>query len=109
MSTRTLALDDVDVDVDATTMTAKGLKAKVAAMIGLPPVESLHRLEEFVEPWELIMYKGRELEEDATLAESGVPAEDGVEVIVVRKQLIAEGWKLRFEDNEDSDTEDEDF
>jgi len=27
----------------------------------------------------------------------------------VRKQLIAEGWKLRFEDNEDSDTEEDDF
>jgi len=30
------------------------VKAKVAAFIGLPPVETLHRLEEFVEPWELM-------------------------------------------------------
>lgn len=55
------------------------------------------------------MYKGRELEDKMSLADSGVPDEDGVSIIVVRKQLVAEGWKLRFEDNEDSDTEDEDF
>lgn len=55
------------------------------------------------------MYKGRELEDKKTLAESGVPNEDGVDIIVVRKQLIAEGWKLRFQDNEDSDTEEDDF
>ena len=55
------------------------------------------------------MYKGRELEDKMSLADSGVPDEDGVSIVVVRKQLVAEGWKLRFEDNEDSDTEDEDF
>jgi|TARA_B100001540_G_scaffold282288_1_gene272949 hypothetical protein len=30
------------------------VKAKAAEQIGLPPVSSLHRLEEFVEPWELM-------------------------------------------------------
>jgi len=55
------------------------------------------------------MYKGRELDDKKTLAECGVPNEDGVNIIVVRKQLVAEGWKLRFEDNEDSDTEEDDF
>lgn len=55
------------------------------------------------------MYKGRELDDKKTLAESGVPNEEGVDIIVVRKQLVAEGWKLRFEDNEDSDTEEDDF
>jgi len=57
------------------------------------------------------MYNGRELDDGKTLAACGVPAEDGVSVVVVRKQLVAEGWKLklRFEDNEDSDTEDDDF
>ena len=30
------------------------MKARVAEFIGLPPVETLHRLEEFVEPWELM-------------------------------------------------------
>ncbi len=55
------------------------------------------------------MYNGRELDDGKTLAACGVPAEDGVSVIVVRKQLVAEGWKLRFEDNEDSDTEEDDF
>ena len=55
------------------------------------------------------MYNGRELEDGKTLAACGVPDEDGATVVVVRKQLIAEGWKLRFEDDEDSDTEDDDF
>jgi len=55
------------------------------------------------------MYKGRELDDDKTLEQCGVPNEDGTEIIVVRKQLIAEGWKIKYDDNEDSDTEDEDF
>ena len=55
------------------------------------------------------MWNGWELDDDKTLASCCVPNEDGVNIIVVRKQLIAEGWKLRFEDNEDSDTEEDDF
>jgi hypothetical protein len=37
------------------------------------------------------MYNGRELDDGKTLAACGVPAEDGVSVVVVRKQLVAEG------------------
>ena len=55
------------------------------------------------------MWNGWELDDDKTLASCGVPNEDGVNIIVVRKQLVAEGWKLRFEDKEDSDTEEDDF
>ena len=54
------------------------------------------------------MWNGWELDDDKTLAACGVPNEDDVNIIVVRKQLVAEGWKLRFEDNEDSDTEEDD-
>ena len=54
------------------------------------------------------MYKGRELEADKTLDESGVK-EDGAEIVTVRKVLIAEGWKIIQETFEDSDTEEDDF
>ncbi len=55
MCTKTFMLDTLtldDVTYDGTT--AKEIKAAVAAKIGLPAVETLHRLEEFVEPWELM-------------------------------------------------------
>ena len=40
------------------------------------------------------MYNGRELDDGKTLAACGVPAEDGVSVVVVRKQLVDEGALL---------------
>lgn len=54
------------------------------------------------------MHKGREIEDDKTLAESGV-TEEGAEIISVRKVLVAEGWKIVQQDDEDSDTEEDDF
>ena len=54
------------------------------------------------------MYKGRELDDDKTLRELGV-TEEGAAIVTVRKVLIAEGWKIIQEDDEDSDTEENDF
>ena len=54
------------------------------------------------------MHKGRELDDDKTLAELGV-TEVGAEIITVRKVLVAEGWKIMQDDDEDSDTEEDDF
>ena len=54
------------------------------------------------------MYKGRELDDDKTLLELGVTKE-GATIVTVRKVLIAEGWKIIQEDDEDSDTEEDDF
>ena len=54
------------------------------------------------------MYKGRELDDDKTLRELGV-TEEGATIVTVRKVLIAEGWKIIQEDDEDSDTEEDDF
>jgi hypothetical protein len=54
------------------------------------------------------MHKGRELDDDKTLAENKITTE-GADVICVRKELIAEGWKILQQDDEDSDTEEEDF
>ena len=53
------------------------------------------------------MYKGRELEDNKTLADNKV--NDDAPIVFVRKQLIAEGWKIVQEDDEDSSTEEDDF
>ena len=53
MATQTLAMDEFELDVPAST-TAKELKAMVAKDLGLAPVTSLLRLEGFEEPWELM-------------------------------------------------------
>lgn len=88
MVTRTEALDEFSLDVEPTT-TAKELKARVATELGWPPVDQLLRLEGFVEPWELACCKGTELEENSTLASSGIKEND--EITTVRKVLVAEG------------------
>ncbi|EEH56708.1 uncharacterized protein MICPUCDRAFT_58965 [Micromonas pusilla CCMP1545] len=113
MATKTLYLDEFDIDVDPEKTTGKELRALVAETIGHQPEKELCRLESFVEPWELAcapfpMHKGRELDDDKTLAENKITTE-GADVICVRKELIAEGWKILQQDDEDSDTEEEDF
>ncbi|CAL6422573.1 unnamed protein product [Bathycoccus prasinos] len=118
MATRTMYLDEFDLDVDIAKTTARELKKMIAERVGLPPVAELFRLEGFQEPWELIQYKGVELQADKPLSESGVPEKDesdmsgenGVPIIVaVRKHLVAEGWKIVHNDAMDSDTEEDDF
>ncbi|CAL6433594.1 unnamed protein product [Bathycoccus prasinos] len=118
MATRTVYLDEFDLDVDIAKTTARELKKMIAERVGLPPVAELFRLEGFQEPWELIQYKGVELQADKPLSESGVPEKDesdmsgenGVPIIVaVRKHLVAEGWKMVHNDAMDSDTEEDDF
>ncbi|CAL6432999.1 unnamed protein product [Bathycoccus prasinos] len=118
MATRTMYLDEFDLDVDIAKTTARELKKMIAERVGLPPVAELFRLEGFQEPWELIQYKGVELQADKPLSESGVPEKDesdmsgenGVPIIVaVRKHLVAEGWKMVHNDTMDSDTEEDDF
>ena len=63
-------------------------------------------------------YKGLELQADKPLRESGVPEKDESEmsgengvpiIVVVRKHLVAEGWKMVHNDAMDSDTEEDDF
>jgi hypothetical protein len=56
----------------------------------------------------LSMHKGRELDDDKTLKDLGVE-EEGSTIVTVRKVLVAEGWKIIQEDDEDSDTEEDDF
>lgn len=54
MATRTLYLDEFDLDVDIAKTTARELKKMIAGRVGLPPVAELFRLEGFQEPWELM-------------------------------------------------------
>jgi len=107
MVTKTEALDDLTFEVDPTTLTSAGLKAKVSETFGWPPVDELLRLEGFEEPWELAMHKGIELPSDSTLSECGI-TEDSL-IVTVRKVLIAEGWKMVSGGDEDSSTDEDDF
>ena len=154
MCTKTMYLDEFEMDVDIEKTTARELKKQIAEKIGLPPVTELFRLEGFQEPWELMcvvllfgfsraffleltnalslslslslfalssvqsQYKGLELQADKPLRESGVPEKDESEmsgengvpiIVVVRKHLVAEGWKMVHNDAMDSDTEAGDF
>lgn len=54
MATRTMYLDEFDLDVDIAKTTARELKKMIAERVGLPPVAELFRLEGFQEPWELM-------------------------------------------------------
>lgn len=92
MVTKTETLDEFELNVEPTT-TAKELKARIASELGWQPVEELLRLEGFVEPWELCCHKGIELEESATLADSGIKELD--RIVTVRKVLVAEGADAR--------------
>ena len=54
MCTKTMYLDEFEMDVDIEKTTARELKKQIAEKIGLPPVTELFRLEGFQEPWELM-------------------------------------------------------
>jgi hypothetical protein len=47
----------------------------------------------FNEPWERVLFKGRELTAGASLAEQGVGS--GAVLTAVRRVLVADGWKVR--------------
>lgn len=78
----------------------------VAKRCSWDPVEKLQRLEGFAETWERVLYRGRELAADKTLAAAGLP--DTVTITAVRKVLVPEGWKVSLPpqalDNLDVDT-----
>lgn len=108
MSTKTLSLAPVQLTVDASTTIAE-VQQLVAKHCRWDPVEKLERLEGFAETWERVLYRGRELAADKTLAAAGLP--DTVTVTAVRKVLVPEGWKVVKEGDEESlsstDTEDD--
>lgn len=109
MSTKTEELDDMVVKVDPDSMTVKELMAKVAENSKWAPVDSLLRLDGFEDPWERAIYKGRELSMDSILKDAGVtPGDDAI--VTVRRILLADGWKIAAEGEEDdSESDEEDF
>ena len=58
-----------------------------APLTALPPTRT-----GFVDPWERVLFRGRELRPDASLAEQGVGG--GAELTAVRRVLVADGWKV---------------
>ena len=108
MSTKTVELNDLTLDVDPAAITAGELLRRVAEAQGWPAADSLLRLEGFEDPWERVIFKGRELKADATLAEQGVAPSNGDAVVAVRRVLVADGWKIKaVEDDDDSDSDEE--
>ncbi|GMH44129.1 hypothetical protein BSKO_12063 [Bryopsis sp. KO-2023] len=105
MTTETVCLDPCTITVDQSTSVAD-LQAEVAKKLGWAPVSSLLRLEGFDEPWERSIHKGRELPAGNSLAECGI--EDGASIATVRKALVAEGWELRIDSDDESSTDEED-
>jgi hypothetical protein len=65
-----------------------GRLVKHAVQTGPPP-----HLAGFTDPWERLLFKGRDLAAGAKLADHGVGA--GVTVTVVRRALFADGWEVR--------------
>ena len=109
MSTKTEELEDITVRVDPESMTVKDLLGKVAQDSKWAPVDSLLRLDGFNEPWERAIYKGRELSPESLLKDAGVST-GGDAVVAVRRVLLADGWKIAAEGEEDdSESEEEDF
>lgn len=107
MATKTELLDTFEAEYNDGT-TVSDLKADVAKRMGWQPVDQLLRLEGFEEPWELAIYLGSDMDDQSTLAECGIS--DGATVTTVRKFLVAEGWKIMCnEDEDDSDTDEDDF
>ena len=106
MHTKTEILDAFEISLPPTTC-IKELKAKVAERFGWEPVSQLLRLEGFEENFEMTVFEGRECMDDTTLEDCGI--EDGATVTTVRKVLIAEGWKMVGNGDDDSDTDEDDF
>ena len=102
-------MDDMVLKVDPDSMTVKELMGKVAEARKWAPVDSLLRLDGFEDAWERAIYKGRELSMDSVLRDAGVTSGDEA-IITVRRVLLADGWKIAAEGEEDdSESDEEDF
>lgn len=106
MSTKTDSLDDLPMELEDN-VTPHELLEKLAEKQGWQPANDLLRLEGFSDPWERLIFKGRELDSKVPLAEQGV-SPDAV-LVAVRRVLIADGWKIAGPDDDSSDDEDTKF
>lgn len=105
MSTKTEELDDMVLKVDPETLTVQELMSRVSQESKWAPVDSLLRLDGFEDPWERAIYKGRELKMDSVLKDAGVTGEDAI--VTVRRVLLADGWKIAADGEEDDSESDE--
>jgi len=113
LSTETIVQEDIQMLLDCSTLLTTVLK-DIAARLGWPSVDDLQRLDGFKDPWERVIFKGRELEISKTLLEQ-VPSlsqsaeESEIRITVVRKVLKADGWKIQLANDflTDSDSEGE--
>eukprot|EP00882_Tetradesmus_deserticola_P015533 GHRQ01016552.1.p1 GENE.GHRQ01016552.1~~GHRQ01016552.1.p1 ORF type:complete len:130 (+),score=42.85 GHRQ01016552.1:225-614(+) len=104
--TETQCLEAVTMNVDDPgSSTVAALMDKLAAQLSWPPEDGLVRLQNFQEPWQRALCRGRLLAPDATLTDAGVA--DGDVVTVVRIELVAEGWKIKDELAFSNDSEEE--
>ncbi|KAL4430375.1 hypothetical protein ABPG77_002181 [Micractinium sp. CCAP 211/92] len=103
MATVTDLLEELSLEV-APEATAEEVLKTVAEKEGWQPADTLLRLEGFNDPWERLLFKGRELRLGASLAEQGVG--EGAVLTAVRRVLIADGWKIRPYDGNNIDSSD---
>lgn len=101
MRTTTTVLDDIE-DLDVPDgATASDLAALAAARLGWRPIarhEAATRLEGFEGPMERCLVGGRLVGASRALADVGVGGAEGgaaAVVVLVRVELVAEGWKVR--------------
>ncbi|KAI8104157.1 hypothetical protein M9435_006683 [Picochlorum sp. BPE23] len=106
MSTKTEELDDMVLKVDPETLTVQELMSRVSQESKWAPVDSLLRLDGFEDPWERAIYKGRELKMDSVLKDAGVTSGEDA-IVTVRRVLLADGWKIAADGEEDDSESDE--
>mmetsp|Transcript_7766 Transcript_7766/g.19873 ORF Transcript_7766/g.19873 Transcript_7766/m.19873 type:complete len:131 (-) Transcript_7766:1606-1998(-) len=108
MATKTEVLDAITLkNIDEKTTKVSSVLETIAKQIGWQPRSELLRLEGFEEPWERCIFGGRECRDEDTLQDCGIVKSSTL--TTVRKVLVAEGWKIRTGDDDDSETDEEDF
>ncbi|KAF5843546.1 hypothetical protein DUNSADRAFT_14462 [Dunaliella salina] len=101
MTVETLCLDPVHLACAGPDLSAKGVLEQAAKQLGWQPTSTLHRLENFNEPWERLIFRGREIKDNQDLPAAGM--KEGDKVVVVRRALCADGWKVAMADDFFSD------
>ncbi|KAJ9515894.1 hypothetical protein V8C86DRAFT_1816179 [Haematococcus lacustris] len=96
MSIDTQCLDPLELEVGHEVTREAVLEAACKAL-SWQPEQQLHRLEHFTEPWSRVIYKGREVMPGSSVPEEALAP--GSRLVVVRKVLKADGWRLAMPDD----------
>eukprot|EP01023_Acetabularia_acetabulum_P039859 TRINITY_DN38466_c0_g1_i2.p1 TRINITY_DN38466_c0_g1~~TRINITY_DN38466_c0_g1_i2.p1 ORF type:complete len:136 (-),score=14.92 TRINITY_DN38466_c0_g1_i2:302-709(-) len=100
MSTTTQSLQAITLEVDEN-LTLDSVLKKIGEILGWQSVNTLIRLEGFKEPWERVIYSGRELSLQNAVNQVGIS--DGSVLTVIRKELVAEGWRIEGDISDDEE------